>query len=222
MTRLAFDAQLEELNQKMIHMGMLCENAIRHSSESLLAHDMAQADMLSDLVDQIQQEDKEIENLCLRLLLRQQPVAKDLRYISSALKMVTDMNRIGVQSADIAEIVRMDRVESVPQNLPIGEMAGHVIHMVTISIDAFVKRSADLAHDVIQYDDKVDVCFDRVKKQLLELLRQPSGDPDLVEKNAAMMLDLLMIAKYLERIGDHAANIAQWVEYAVTGHREGT
>jgi len=214
MMRSKFDEQLEVLNQELIRMGMMCENAIRKSACSLLEHDLLTAATLPDLVEQINQKDREIENFCLRLLLQQQPVARDLRAVSSALKMVTDMDRIGVQSADIAEIVTMDSVKEVDESLPVREMATSVIRMVSESIDAFVKKDVEAARAVIEFDNVVDGYFDSVKKQLIISLKQPG-------ENGEMILDLLMISKYLERIGDQAVNIASWVIFSITGQREG-
>lgn len=157
---------------------------------------------------------RDIENRCFRLLMQQQPVARDLRTISSALKMVTDMGRIGVQSGEIAEIVTMDAIRSVDPELPIRDMAQSTIRMVTRSLDAFVRKDVDMARKVINDDDEVDSYFNQVKKKLIEEIRT-------TEEDGAMVLDLLMIAKYLERIGDHAVNIAEWVAYSVTGEMEG-
>ena len=148
----------------------------------------------------------------MKLLLQQQPVARDLRTVSSALKMITDMERIGDQSADIAEIVTMANIKASDETLHIGEMARAVMKMVTDSVDAFVKRDTSLAHSVIGYDDVVDGLFDDVKKALT--VRFQSGG------QMEYALDLLMIAKYFERIGDHAVNIAEWVIYSVTGNKE--
>lgn len=211
--RLKFDEQLETLNQQMIRMGMLCETAIRTAAESLTAHDMKKAADLPDLEAQINQMRSSIENICLRLLLQQQPVAKDLRTVSSALKMVTDMDRIGVQSADIAEIVTMDTIHDIDERLPIKTMSENVIRMVTESIDAFIKKDEELARSVVYYDDIVDDEFDQMRSLLIEALKTPGAD-------GGSVLDLLMIAKYLERIGDHAVNIAEWVLFSITGKHE--
>lgn len=203
----------------MISMGMLCERAIRESTQSMLTHNLALADSLPDIQEQMNQMDKEIESICLRLLLQQQPVASDLRYISSAMKIVTDMKRIVVQSADIGDIVKLDTIGKIPDGLPITSMSESVITMVSNCIDAFVRRDADLARRVIQSDDEVDDYFDRTKNRLIIELQKPDKAPG--NSYGAMILDILMIAKYLERIGDHAVNIAGWVCYAVTGVREG-
>ena len=212
--RARFDRQLDELNEQMTRMGMLCETAIERSSEALLNHDISMAESVRKLQEQIGEMHRDIENRCFRLLMQQQPVARDLRTISSALKMVTDMGRIGVQSGEIAEIVTMDAIRSVDPELPIRDMAQSTIRMVTRSLDAFVRKYVDMARKVINDDDEVDSYFNQVKKKLIEEIRT-------TEEDGAMVLDLLMIAKYLERIGDHAVNIAEWVAYSVTGEMEG-
>lgn len=203
-------------------MGMLCETAIRESTQSMLTHNLKLADSLPEIQEQMNQMDKEIESICLRLLLQQQPVASDLRYISSAMKIVTDMKRIVVQSADIGDIVKLDTIVSIPDGLPITDMSDSVISMVSNCIDAFVRRDVELARKVIDSDDEVDQYFDRIKNLLIDELQKPEGETNSSEESyGAMILDILMIAKYLERIGDHAVNIAGWVCYAVTGVREG-
>ncbi len=212
--RLKFDEQLELLNNEMITMGALCENAIATSTKALMEGNVALAESVSDLSGQIEQKERNIEGMCLKLLMQQQPVARDLRTISSALKMVTDMERIGHQSADIAEIVTMANISASSDTLYIHEMALATIKMVTDSIDAFVKKDVAIAHAVVEYDDVVDDYFDRVKNTLIQRLSQPGADGEYA-------LDLLMIAKYFERIGDHAVNIAQWVMFSLTGSREG-
>lgn len=212
--RSVYMAELEELNKKMISMGMLCENAVAKAAQALINVDRDLAEEVLNKRDEINRSEREIENFCLRLLLTQQPVAKDLRMISSALKMVTDMERIGDQSTDIADVVKVSSIESVPEGLDFKEMSDAVIHMVTKSIDAFVNQDKVVAEDVISYDDVVDGYFNSIKGKLVELLK--AGKP-----NAADMLDLLMIAKYFERTGDHAANIANWVIFSVTGENKG-
>lgn len=220
--RSVFDEQLEEMNQELTKLGMMCEYAIRKACVSLLQHDLMMAKEVPDLVEQINEEDRKIENLCLRLLLRQQPVAKDLRRISSALKMITDMRRIGVQAADIAEIVTMDTIRQVDDNVGMHEMAENVMGMVSKSMDAFVHQDANLARRVIASDDKVDLCFDHVREALIREIQNMNEkvDPSQHKAYGTSILDLLMIAKYLERIGDHAVRIAGWVTFAITGTRE--
>ena len=208
--RPGLERQLEELHKEMITMGMLCETAIAKASEALLACDMALAGELPELMRQIDQKERDIEAICLRLLLREQPVAGDLRTVSAALKMVTDIKRIGDQSADFAEIVAMGHVREIPRSLPIRAMAAAVIKMVTDSIDAFVKQDSQIAVSVIEYDDVVDGLFNDCKASLIELIQTPDADGEA-------LVDLLMIVKYLERIGDHAVNNARWVLFSVTG-----
>lgn len=212
MMRSKFDEQLAELNEELIRMGALCENVIAMSAKALLDGDMELANKAAEYDSEIDQKERDIETLCMKLILQQQPVARDLRTISAALKMITDMERIGDQSADIAEIVTMAHITASDETLHIGEMARAVIKMVTESIDAFVKRDVVLAHSVIAYDDVVDGLFDAVKRALTERF-QAGGEMEYA-------LDLLMIAKYFERIGDHATNIAEWVLYSVTGNKE--
>ena len=201
--RSRFDMQLHELNSELIKMGALCESAIAMSAKALLDGDTELAARVLEFDSEIDQKERDIESRCMKLLLQQQPVARDLRTVSSALKMITDMERIGDQSADIAEIVTMANIKASDETLHIGEMARAVMKMVTDSVDAIVKRDTSLAHSVIGYDDVVDGLFDDVKKALT--VRFQSGG------QMEYALDLLMIAKYFERIGDHAVNIAEWV-----------
>ena len=210
--RSRFDMQLHELNSELIKMGALCESAIAMSAKALLDGDTELAARVLEFDSEIDQKERDIESRCMKLLLQQQPVARDLRTVSSALKMITDMERIVDQSADIAEIVTMANIKASDETLHIGEMARAVMKMVTDSVDAFVKRDTSLAHSVIGYDDVVDGLFDDVKKALT--VRFQSGG------QMEYALDLLMIAKYFERIGDHAVNIAEWVIYSVTGNKE--
>lgn len=210
--RSRFDEQLDLLNKEMITMGALCENAIAMSAKAVAEGDLTLTEPVFSLAEQIGQKEREIESLCLKLLLQQQPVAKDLRVISSALKMVTDMERIGHQSADIAEIVQMANLSPTGHTEDVHSMALAVIKMVSESIDAFVKKDAAMAQAVITYDDVVDDCFDRIKKLLIDRFSQPGIDGE-------QTIDLLMIAKYFERTGDHAVNIAKWVVFSITGSR---
>ena len=208
--RSRLDMQLEALNREMITMGMLCETAIAKASKSLISCDTDMANELPELLNQINQKERDIEAICLRLLLHQQPVARDLRTVSAALKMVTDVERIGEQSAAFAEIVAMRHITRIPESLPIREMAAAVIKMVTESMDAFVKQDRKTAASVIEYDDVVDALFNDCKSALIALIKQP-------DSNGEALVDLLMIAKYFERIGDHAVNIAKWVLFSITG-----
>ena len=210
-----FDEQLELLNTQLIEMGTLIEHSIRSAAEALVSQDIAQAKESMRFDKKVDEKEREIEALCLKLLLRQQPVARDLRFISSALKMITDMERIGDQAADISEIVLFIADQQYIKKLEhIPAMAGATIEMVTKSIDAFVNRDVDLARKVISMDDVVDDLFDQVKAELIALIGKDAS-------NGEQAMDLLMIAKYLERIGDHATNIAEWVEFAATGYYKG-
>lgn len=211
MMRARFEAQLEHLNNQLIEMGALIESAIACAVKALIERDRDHAEQAIRFDAEVDQKEREIESLCLKLLLQQQPVAKDLRLISSALKMITDMERIGDQAADIAEITLyladmapVKRIEHIPH------MATATIKMVNDSIDAFVRRDPDLAHSVIEYDDVVDDLFKAVREKLLLLIQD-----DATYGEQAM--DLFMIAKYFERIGDHATNIAEWVVFSITG-----
>ena len=211
--RKTFDEQLMQLNREMISMGALCENVIAMAAKSLLEGDMELAKKVPVTDAEIDQKEREIESMCLKLLLQQQPVARDLRIISSALKMITDMERIGDQSADIAEIVTMANISASDDTLHIGNMARAAIKMVTGAVDAFVSRDVKAAVEVIKYDDVVDDLFNKVKHELLGIF---GTSPEKGE----YALDLLMIAKYFERIGDHATNIAEWVVFSITGRHE--
>ncbi len=211
--RSRFDMQLEELKIEMTSMGMLCENAIAKTSHALVNCSPKLAGELPELLNQITQKEQDIESICLRLLLHQQPVAKDLRTVSAALKMVTDAQRIGTQSSDISEIVALGNIDVIPEGLPIRDMATSVIRMVTDSIDSFVKQDGKIARSVIEYDDVVDNYFNGIKASLIALLKE-------ADANSEALVDLLMIAKYYERIGDHAVNIAKWVLFSLTGNLE--
>ncbi len=211
--RSKFDQQLALLHRELITMGALCEKAIGLSAKALDEGDQKKAGEVFDYTVQIDQKERDIEALCMRLLLQQQPVAKDLRVISSALKMVTDMERIGDNSGDIAEIVTMGHITAEHDKMNIRDMALATIKMVTDSIDAFVKNDMELAKAVIAYDDVVDGYFNRIKTALIEALGDHNADGEYA-------LDLLMIAKYFERMGDHATNIAQWVLFSILGRHE--
>jgi len=211
-----FDDQLLKLNTALIEMGAMIEYAIENASKAMVDRNVDLAREVILFEKKTDKKDREIESLCLKLLLQQQPVARDLRLISAALKMITDMERIGDQAADIAEIVVMmngapyiKRLEHIP------EMARETIWMVKSAIDAFVSRDQSLARKVISHDDVVDQLFVYIKDELITLIEQRADV-------GGQALDLLMVAKYLERIGDHATNIAEWVEFAITGvHRGG-
>ena len=205
-----FNEQLEQLNVELIKMGALCEEAISAAAKALLEGDAALRETAAAAEREIDQKERDIESLCMKLLLQQQPVARDLRTISAALKMISDMERIGDQAADIAEITRDIADNSIKDLVPIGDMARATIKMVTDSVDSFVRKDLGLAEAVISSDDVVDDLFLQVREELIR--RIGMGD------SGEVCIDLLMIAKYLERIGDHAVNIAEWVEYSLTGH----
>ena len=212
--RLKFDEELNNLNREMILMGSLCEDAMNTAIRALMKGDPDGHKNVSAIVTEISHKEREIEDMCLKLLLSQQPVATDLRMISSALKMVSDLERIGDQSDDIAEIVSMQNIEAADDTNSILELGQAASRMVTEAVDAFVKRDVKAARKVIEDDDIVDDDFDKIKKQLAKSIQTD-------EKGLEKTLDLLMISKYFERIGDHAVNIAQWVIFSVTGVLEG-
>ena len=191
-------------------MGMLCETAISAACDALLHGCGPRLEEVFLADSEIDQKEREIEALCMKLLLQQQPVARDLRQISSALKMISDMERIGDQASDIAEITRYIAKSDAQSKIHIADMAQATIKMVKDSVESYVKKDLELARSVIDYDDVVDALFDRVKKELIGLLSSGAG-------NGEVCIDLLMVAKYFERIGDHATNIAEWVEYSMTG-----
>ena len=212
--RSRFDEQLKVLNKKMIEMGAQCEELIALVAKALLNGDVEGARKAKEQGHEIDQMEREIESICLKLLLQQQPVAKDLRVISTALKMITDMERIGDQAEDIAEIITFLDGRTGEECHDIRLMAEATIKMVTDSIDAYVKQDLELAKSVSDYDDVVDDAFDRVKQTLIKMISENTADGEYA-------VDLLMIAKYFERIGDHAVNIAEWVEFSVTGVHKG-
>ena len=205
-----FDEQLNNLNNELITMGALCEEAISAAVKLLVDNDVKMKESVWEADKQIDQKERDIETLCMKLLMQQQPVASDLRTISSALKMISDMERIGDQASDIAEIAEYANGCGMQSETHIADMARATIQMVTDSIDSFVKKDVDLAHTVIEHDNTVDDLFDKVKGELISAIENKAA-------NAEALIDLLMIAKYFERIGDHAENIAEWVIYSITG-----
>ena len=209
-----FTTQMQQMHNELTAMGTLCEQAIASAVNGLLKADPALSRQAIELDEQIDQKERVIENMCMRLLLHQQPVARDLRQISSALKMITDMERIGDQATDIAEISLFMEASQAKSVQHIGAMAVESIRMVNESVEAFVKSDLALADRVIKYDDVVDDLFCQVRADVASILAET---PAL----AAFALDVLMIAKYLERIADHATNIAEWVEFSVTGVHKG-
>lgn len=209
--RTRFDEQLRQLKIELIRMGSLCEEAISISAKVLEGDSKAPVERVFSLEHEIDQLEHDIETRCMRMLLQQQPVAKDLRVISAALKMISDMERIGDQAADIAELTGYVADTIQQQNrLHITKMARAAVGMVTESVEAFVQGDLQLVQKVIRDDDAVDGLFLRVRQELVQALKDESGKPNAI-------LDLLMIAKYFERIGDHAVNVAEWVEYSITG-----
>ena len=209
-----FEQQLFELNREIIEMGALCEEAIEAAAKALIDGDVNLAETVKENGSAIDQMERDIESRCMKLLLHQQPVAKDLRLISAALKIITDMERIGDQAEDIAEIVAFLNGHNMDGMKLITEMAGETTRMVTSSVDAFVKKDVELARNVIARDDIVDTYFSKVKRGIITWIAEKPEDGEFA-------LDLLMISKYFERIGDHATNIAEWVIYSVTGiHKE--
>ncbi len=212
--RSRFDDQLAFLNKELITMGALCEKAISLVSKALESGEKELTQKVAEIDSEIDQMEREIESLCSKLLLQQQPVARDLRQISAALKMITDMERIGDQAEDIAEIVTFLNRNNAREHIQIYDMAEATKKMVTDSVEAYVKKDTALAAAVIAYDDVVDDNFNNVKSRLICLI---SENP----KEGEYALDLLMIAKYFERIGDHACNIAEWVIYSIAGNKKG-
>ena len=205
-----FDRQLEELNNEMIAMGVQISQSIGNAINALLSQNVGKAKEAIAYDQEIDQKEREIESLCFKLLLSQQPVARDLRQISAALKMITDMERIGDQAADISEIALILKDRDIEKADHIAQMAAAAIRMVTDSVDAYVRQDLDLARSVIHYDDIVDDLFVRIREDLIAKI---AADPTC----GGEALDLLMVAKYLERIGDHATNIAEWVEFSILG-----
>ncbi len=209
-----FDRQLELLNNELIEMGSLIEQAIQAAVNALVRKDVEAAKNAIAFDQEVDRQERDIEALCMKLLLQQQPVAKDLRLISAALKMITDMERIGDQAADISEITIAMANEPYATDLKqITQMAMETTLMVTHSVEAFVQKDLTLAQSVIDNDDIVDDLFNEIKFSIIEMI-QTNAD------HSEQATDMLMIAKYLERIGDHATNIAEWVIYSITGQHD--
>ena len=209
--RSKFDEQLNKLNDALIEMAVIVKQAIANADKALIEQDFELAQQIIASDDEIDNKEKEIESLCLKIILQQQPVAKDLRQISAVLKIITDLERIGDHATDISEITLLlankqyiKKLEHIPQ------MAIATMKMVTDSIEAFVKSDFDLANEVIMYDEIVDNLFVIVKNDLIELIKENSDNGD-------QAIDLIMVAKYFERIADHATNIAEWVVFSLTG-----
>ena len=208
-----FQEQLNELKWELTVMGASCEEIIALASQALTGWDAELVQKVNTIGGQIDESERTIETICLKLLLRQQPVAGDLRQISAALKMVTDMERIGDQAEDIVEIVPYMNAHPDEKYPKIREMAKAAQTMVTEAVDAYVKQDPELAKRVMAHDDVVDEYFTQVKNGIIHMI---AAEPSQGE----YALDLLMIAKYFERIGDHCTNIAEWVEFSVTGVHE--
>lgn len=209
-----FDEQLEYLNKEMTIMGNLCQQVISKAIQVTMDHgNESLKNEVLDIDGEIDRKEREIENICMKLLLRQQPVATDLRVISSALKMISDMERIGDQASDIVELAKFLKDSDIKHSIHLDEMAEEVIKMVDESVDSFVNKDLYMARTVIISDDIVDNYFDDIKKRLVKLIAENQNEGE-------EFIDLLMIAKYLERIGDHATNIAEWVEYSILGKHD--
>ena len=209
-----FDRQLKTLNDELIEMGNMIEKSIEKALVALITQNVEKAKKVIAYDAEIDRQEREIESLCMKLLLQQQPVASDLRLISSALKMITDMERIGDQAADIAELAIFMADKPYIKDLKhINQMGQETMVMVVSSVDAFVEKDLQKAQKVLEHDDIVDELFNEIKKELIEMIH---ANKDIGEQAA----DLLMVAKYFERIGDHATNIAEWVIYSITGKHE--
>ena len=212
MMREGYMKQLEKLHTELIVMGAYCEDAIAGAIKGLLEEDNVLRERVMRIESDINQKEREIEDFCLRLLIREQPVASDLRQINAAQKIISNMERIGDQAVDIAELSAFMVGSSVKSDVHIADMARAAVGMLQGSLDSFVAGDTAKAAQVIEQDDVVDDLFVRIKDELVEELKTDA-------RNVNACLDLLMIAKYLERIGDHATNIAEQVIYAVTGER---
>lgn len=209
-----FDTELANLNNQLIGMGTLVENAIKNTIDIIVSGNTDGLEKARENEELINSAEKKIQNHCLRLLLHQAPVAQDLRYVSSALKMITDLERIGDQAMDIAEMAQYIKNQSNMVHMThIAEMASQASEMVTMAIDAFVKKDIELAKTVSRRDDVIDELFDRVKAETVEIIHNN-------KELGTEAIDLMMIAKYLERIGDHAVNVAEWVSFSITGSRD--
>ncbi|MBQ3109636.1 MAG: phosphate signaling complex protein PhoU [Clostridia bacterium] len=206
-----FEKQLNELNNEIITMGALCEEAIENSIKYLFEGDEGLKETIIETEKQINSKERDIEVLCMKLLMQQQPVAGDLRIISSALKMISDLERIGDQALDIASMAIYVEKSGMQTRVHIKDMANSTMKMVGYSIESFVKKDVKLAYKAIECDDEVDALFNKVKSELVEVIARG-------EDNGEALVDLVMIAKYFERIGDHAENIAEWVIYSITGN----
>ena len=206
-----YQEQLWNLNQELIQMGAACEDIIALAAQSLTDYSEKLEEKTSQVGAVIDESERTIENVCLKLLLRQQPVAKDLRQISAAMKMITDMERIGDQAEDIVDLI--PKMSAHAEEGPLQKMAGAAQTMVTEAVEAYVRQDLTLAKKVMGDDDIVDDYFNQMKQDIISIIAANPSEGEYA-------LDLLMIAKYFERIGDHCTNIAEWVEYSLTGIRE--
>lgn len=212
-----FDEQLNVLNQELMKMGSTIEESIQKAVEALIKHDVELAKNVVEHDDEVDKEQKTIESICFNLLIQQQPVAKDLRNITAALKMVTDMERIGDHAADISEItIQLADQEYIKKLEHISDMARATMVMLIQAVESFVERDMEKAKSVINQDDNVDDLFEKVRDELISMIQQDRA-------NGEQATDLLLIAKYFERIGDHATNIAEWVIFSLdsTGKHSG-
>lgn len=208
-----FDKQLNELNGELITMGHMVEQAIEYAIDAIVHHDVDKAKSNMEYDNDIDHQMRDIEALCMKLLMKQQPVASDLRLVSAALRMVADMERIGDQAADISEIsIYLSDARDLPEMEVIKKMAAESMIMVVDAIQAFVNRDMEKAEEVVQRDDVMDELFLEAKRTLIRLIQDKT---DYTEAAA----DLLLVSKYFERIGDHAENIAKWVIYTISGER---
>lgn len=209
-----FDLELANLNNQLVGMGTLVEGAIKNAVEIIANNSKELLDKAREQEELINTSERKIQNHCIRLLLHQAPVAHDLREVSSALKIITDLERIGDQAIDIAEISQYIKSRNNVVNVThIDEMASEASKMVTLAVDAFVKKDFDLAKTVSKRDDVIDELFNKVKEETVDIIRRDKA-------LGAEAIDLMLIAKYLERIGDHAVNIAEWIAFSITGSRE--
>lgn len=210
--RNSFEKQLEELNVNLIRMGALCERHITKATEALFKGDVAFIEASHQMEEDIDKMEREIENICMGIFLKQQPVASDLRLVSAALRMISDMERIGDQCADISDMIRYTSNENMLEYDSLRWMSENAKEMVTDAVESYVRKDLELAHKVIAQDQVVDDLFVQIKSRLTTLI---STMPD----NGEFWIDVIMIAKYYERIADHATNIAEWVEYSIIGDR---
>ena len=204
-----YENQLEELHSALITMGNTCQKSIENTSEALILNDKKLASKVMKQSTKISQQERDIEGKCMNLLLLQQPTAGDFRQVSAALKIITDMERIGIQAGDIAEILLTDDVGLEASKIPLQKMADETIQMLKDSMDALVNNNLELARATVRHDDVVDQLFNDILHQLSSV-----DIPD------SQRLNQLMIAKYYERIGDHSVNIANWVIYSIRGKHE--